>query len=465
MRRILSLALCLVAFSVWGDAPLITCNGSGFLQSQANPPKYSCATPSGGGGDTITSPNSTLSVGGTSSATTLDVNLSHANTWAALQAFGNNLSFGGATLAVTSLTTNNLLQYSGTNWINVTPASIGAVTSLTVTGTSGAATFSGGVLNIPQYSGGGGSGTVTAVSSGNLTGLFTVSVTSPTTTPALGFTYSSQIANLVFASPNGSSGSPLFRSLVGADLPTPGASSLGGIESYASVSHQWINAISTSGVPASTQPSFVDISGTASNAQLANPATTVNSQTCTLGSTCTVAAAAGTLTGATLASGVTASSLTSAAGGSFGTAAYVNTGTSGGTVAENNGANTWSALQTFTGAIAQYITGGAVEQAVFSNGNSGTSLSVNCDNGNVQSVTITGAVTIGLTTPTHPCKFTLLITQDATGHVYGLAATILWPAGTAPTLSTTANAKDAATLIYDGSSTWGEGNTAFAVSR
>jgi hypothetical protein len=38
-------------------------------------------------GDTITSPNSTLTVGGTSSATTLDLNLSHSNTWAAEQQF------------------------------------------------------------------------------------------------------------------------------------------------------------------------------------------------------------------------------------------------------------------------------------------------------------------------------------------------------------------------------------------
>ena len=47
------------------------------------------------------------------------------------------------------------------------------------------------------------------------------------------------------------------------------------------------------------------------NAMLANQATTVNGTNCTLGSTCTVPAAAGTLTGGTLAAGVTASSLTS----------------------------------------------------------------------------------------------------------------------------------------------------------
>lgn len=49
--------------------------------------------------------------------------------------------------------------------------------------------------------------------------------------------------------------------------------------------------------------------GTLANARLTNPATTVNGQTCTLGSTCAVTAAAGTLTGSALASSVTASSI------------------------------------------------------------------------------------------------------------------------------------------------------------
>lgn len=47
-------------------------------------------------------------------------------------------------------------------------------------------------------------------------------------------------------------------------LPNPTASTLGGIQSLAAVSHNWINTISTSGVPSATQPAFVDISGTAS---------------------------------------------------------------------------------------------------------------------------------------------------------------------------------------------------------
>lgn len=51
------------------------------------------------GGDTITSPNSTLTVGGTATATTLDINLGNANTWTAVQTFGTDISIGGQTLS------------------------------------------------------------------------------------------------------------------------------------------------------------------------------------------------------------------------------------------------------------------------------------------------------------------------------------------------------------------------------
>jgi hypothetical protein len=65
---------------------------------------------------------------------------------------------------------------------------------------------------------------------------------------------------------------PAFTDISGSvaatQLPNPGASTLGGIESYAGVSHQWINSISTSGVPSSTQPAFSDISGSAAASQM-----------------------------------------------------------------------------------------------------------------------------------------------------------------------------------------------------
>ena len=52
-------------------------------------------------------------------------------------------------------------------------------------------------------------------------------------------------------------------------LGNPGASTLGGIESIVSASHEWIDSISTSGVPHQSQPAFTDISGTNSVAQIA----------------------------------------------------------------------------------------------------------------------------------------------------------------------------------------------------
>jgi len=66
----------------------------------------------------------------------------------------------------------------------------------------------------------GSGGTVTSFSSGNLSPLFTTSVGTPTTTPALSYTLSSQSQNAVFAGPTSGSGLPTFRSLVAGDIPT-----------------------------------------------------------------------------------------------------------------------------------------------------------------------------------------------------------------------------------------------------
>lgn len=74
------------------------------------------------------------------------------------------------------------------------------------------------------------------------------------------------------------SAAPGWNVIVGTDLPNPSSSSLGGIQSYAAVTHQWINSISTSGVPTSTQPAFTDISGTALASQGGTSTTTVFTQ-------------------------------------------------------------------------------------------------------------------------------------------------------------------------------------------
>jgi hypothetical protein len=56
-----------------------------------------------------------------------------------------------------------------------------------------------------------------------------------------------------------------------ASLPTPTATTLGGVESTAAVTHEWVNSISTSGAPSLSQPAFTDISGIVSPSQLPAP--------------------------------------------------------------------------------------------------------------------------------------------------------------------------------------------------
>lgn len=82
-----------------------------------------------------------------------------------------------------------------------------------------------------------------------------------------GGAFGTQSANTVFSGPtSGAAASPAFRALVGADLPNPSASTLGGTQSVTCSASQWVNSISTSGVPACAQPGYSDLSGTISTA-------------------------------------------------------------------------------------------------------------------------------------------------------------------------------------------------------
>ena len=94
--------------------------------------------------------------------------------------------------------------------------------TLTTTGTSGAATFVGNKLNIPQYTGGSGGGVSSVTGSSPVTSTLG-------TNPSIGLEeaygdtlnpYGSKIANYFLASPNGSVGVPSFRAVVAADILT-----------------------------------------------------------------------------------------------------------------------------------------------------------------------------------------------------------------------------------------------------
>jgi len=105
-------------------------------------------------------------------------------------------------------------------------------------------------------------GTVSSFSAGTANPFFTTSVATPTTTPALSFVINLQTANCVFAGPtSGGSATPTCRSLVGADLPTPTISTLGGVKSKTAVTHQFFTQLDTTGTFSSAQPTVADISG------------------------------------------------------------------------------------------------------------------------------------------------------------------------------------------------------------
>ena len=64
--------------------------------------------------------------------------------------------------------------------------------------------------------------------------------------------------------------------------------------------------------------------------------------------------------------------------------------------------------------------------------------------------------TFTFTAPSNPCSLTLMLVQDATGsRTVTWPATVKWSGGTAPTLTTTANAIDIVSLLYDGTNFYG----------
>ena len=91
------------------------------------------------------------------------------------------------------------------------------------------------------------------------------------------------------------------------------------------------------------------------------------------------------------------------------------------------------------------------------NGNSGTSDTIDWGEGNFQKSTLTGNVTYTFTAPSGPTTLLLRLIQDATGSRTVTWPTIKWPEGTAPTLSTAANAEDIVVLYYNGTDYYGQG--------
>lgn len=121
---------------------------------------------------------------------------------------------------------------------------------------------------------------------------------------------------------------------------------------------------------------------------------------------------------------------------------------------EYNTDTTWRNTS-FSGKVALANQGGL---ETVSTQNATGNFAIDLANGNVFNLTLTGNVTLSVTGATSgkACSFTLYLKQDGTG-----SRTVTWPTGrrwaggTAPTLSTAANAVDIVVFeSLDGGTTW-----------
>jgi hypothetical protein len=269
-----------------GSSPC-TGGGTGAVAAYYNG-QWNCVASGSGGGDTITSPNTTITVGGSSTATTLDINLAQTNTWTGAQTFGTitpatisgapNFSAGfrieGSTIITSASSANSqavICATGGTGtqvcdasgaWI---AAGAGTVTSFaapsvswptwlvpTVTNSTTTPSLAVAASAIPNSALANaattvngqtctlgstctistGSGTVTSFSAGNLSPLFTTSVATATTTPALTFSLTNAAAGTVFGNATGSAAGPSFST--SEVLGTTGQSSTSTLTMYGS---------------------------------------------------------------------------------------------------------------------------------------------------------------------------------------------------------------------------------------
>jgi hypothetical protein len=82
-------------------------------------------------------------------------------------------------------------------------------------------------------------------------------------------------------------------------------------------------------------------------------------------------------------------------------------------------------------------------------GNSGTSKTLDWDDGNTQLLTLTGDCTLTLSNPKDGFRYLIALKQDGTGtRLVTWPSAVKWQAGTAPTLSTAAGKVDVVTLIW-----------------
>lgn len=138
-------------------------------------------------------------------------------------------------------------------------------------------------------------------------------------------------APIVAVATSGDASDLTTGTLPAARLPDPTSSTLGGVQSIAATTSQWLDSISTSGVPHASQPAFSDISGSWACTQ----APSLTGDISTSAGSCSTAIGAGKVTNDMLAGTIAASKLI---GTDIATVGTITTGTwNGDTLAVANG--------------------------------------------------------------------------------------------------------------------------------
>lgn len=240
-----------------------------------------------------------------------------------------------------------------------------------------------------------------------------VTQTSGDVTGALGYTPVDP-STLASIATSGSATDLSTGTVPAARLPNPTATTLGGVESIAAVSHQFLTSISTSGVPAQAQPAFTDVSGSVAAGQMpaltgdittsagavATTLATVNGNVGTFGSATKASSvtvnAKGLVTAASEATVTPALGSITGLGTGVGTALATNVGSAGAPVVLNGAGGTPSSMTaTNLSGIAAALTAGTVTTNanlsgdVTSAGNATTLATVNSNVGSFTNASVT----------------------------------------------------------------------------
>ena len=124
--------------------------------------------------------------------------------------------------------------------------------------------------------------------------------------------------------------------------------------------------------------------------------------------------------------------------------------------------NSLSSMKDSTVHVPNLIAYGQAASLANAIGSTGTAISVDWDNSNVQTLTITASGTLTMSNPIDGGVYTLQITQGGSGSNAITWSNVKWPGGTPPTLSTAVAATDILTFIYGPTAYFGNANLNFS---